>query len=77
MVLGLFTSVWIARNKRILQNKLPRIQVNSDVEDGKETRCPLNRRLDEPQCWAVRFAEEKIILHLPAFETRAFQPVDN
>jgi hypothetical protein len=75
MTLSLLTFVWIARNKRILQNKLPRI--NSDVRDGKETRCPLNRRLGEPQCWSVRFAEGKNILHLPGFKTWAFQLVGN
>jgi hypothetical protein len=64
--------VWIARNKIILQKKL--LRLNSYLKSGKETRCPLNRRLGQPHSWSVRFAEgEKYLaikgirnLNLPA-----------
>jgi len=42
---------------------------------GKETRCALIRRLDDPQSRRGRFGEEKTVLSLPEFKPRAVQPL--
>ena len=42
---------------------------------GKETRCPLNKTLGEPQGRIERFGEEKNSSSLPGFQLRIVQPV--
>lgn len=41
---------------------------------GKETQCPLNRRLDGSQSRSPRFAEQENLLSPPGFEARTLQP---